>query len=1782
MRGNSSERMDFMLKKRFKWYLAAILMIAIVFVSAKPWQWLVSNAEGAPGISQKAAPRAASGATLQYYGPVGSLSLGSSPGGPPVLDLSGQAAPASAPSRYLSVSGSGNVTASKTVGKLYDDKTPSLASPEAVPSELNGGSYRLSEIWILNSGKSASSQNRDDWDIYDTTRLARLGKFDGFSDINVIDKNDKPYGAIYCWCGWTLEQSIPGGTDEENERHQDHGLEHLLKGESAQYNDVKYSDDDLVYVVNGAVSIYADSSSVIRFVYEETEGSVSAPAVFYDYDITDGFIYGDGDLSQQYPTSGQSSCARVYAKTAGCGINSDGNYEGDGKPKFAFGGSNTGTGLDGSLLDGQPVNAGGAHFGLVKGLDSSGHLVWDERLDVPNLFRDGYAAGKAEIRGQTLGFERTGDTYTLQTAGSIGNLDILSHPVSDNTAWTNNFWPMDSAATFGTDGHDLKFGAADAGRLLADGTLFPVSDDRLDHNSYFGMNFEAEFTVPEGYAGNLDYCFFGDDDMYVFLCDRDYGNARLIVDAGGVHGAMGEYVNLRDYINGSGSYKLVFYFLERGASRSTCWMRFTLPGVVFAELPVTKTTLSIKKEWDDGNDKDGIRPASSIMQVLRDNAVWREVELTARNNWEQVLTDVPMSDSRGNAYTYTLAEKNVPDGYTSSISGLTATNTHVPVVRSSLTARAIWDDGDDADALRPDTVRINFLRDGSLVEAVTLSAADGWQHTFQNMPETNPLTGRRHVYSITQPAAPSGYTASISGLTVTNTHTVTEYTSFTAKIAWDDGDNADGIRPGQVSVNILRDGGQFKTVTLNAADGWECIIDGLLASDPETGRAYHYAIAQASVPDGYTAVVNGFTITNTHTPVGHRDITVRVSWDDADNKDGLRPVSLLVNLLQDGKIFKSITLNAQNSWQHTFEGLPESDARTGHVYVYSAAGPSVPDGYTSSVNGLTITNTHTPIGHTSLAVRLIWDDGDDADRIRPESVSLNLLRDGKVMETMTLRADNGWKHTFTDMPVSDPVTGNAYAYSIAEPDVPDGYTALVNGLTVTNTHEPFPRVSFTVRKVWDDADDADSIRPKDVTINLLKDGKLFNTAVLNEDNNWMKEYPGLEAGHTYTVEEPDVPEGYTSSITSYGNGFDVTNTHVPDKKTSITAKIIWDDGDDKDQMRPGHMDVEVTRDGALYKAITLSPDNGWAYTLDGLPIEDGDGSPYVYAIKEPEAPDGYETSVDGFTITNTHILEQPEVPDKPETISVTVQKVWDDDDDADSIRPDTISVGLYRDSALFKTVKMSASDGWAYTFTGLPKTDDDGSPYKYTAREQEVPDGYKASVNGFTITNSHKPAATMSVTVKKTWDDGDNKDGIRPETVKVHIMQDGSFYKEVMLSAGGGWASTVSGLPVTGSSGKVYKYSVEEPEVPEGYTSSVKGFTVTNTHIPEPAKPEFISATIQAVWDDGDDKDKIRPASMPVALYQDGVLYASATLQASDGWAYTFSKLPKQDKDGNAYTYTVGKWDVPEGYKTSVNGFTITNSHKPSADCLSITIQQVWDDDDNTGGTRPDSITLTVLQDGRDYKEVTLSSENGWACTLDNLPECGEDGNPYKYSIKEPDAPDGYTISVDGFTVTAKQKTDGKNPSGPDGDSEGPSPDDGDNNDGGNEGPGPDDADRPDTEKGPGHDDEEKPAGVTPTKPDRITPTEPGSVTPTEPDGVTSTKPDGVTPTEPGSVTPTGAASANPGAKQPGTDKGSDVIKTGQEFYLPMIALGLAALSGGGFVFTKTARRRKPINQTKK
>ena len=343
-------------------------------------------------------------------------------------------------------------------------------------------------------------------------------------------------------------------------------------------------------------TIYIEDGMVIRLVADQTESNYNNAATFYDYDITnDGRTTWDG-------TNGAH------------GINSNSNYQGNGV-KLAFGNANTGTGLDNQTWNGNTLNKynnasiEGCTFGLVKGLDDQGHIMYADDVSAPNLFDDGTAIGKREITNYSLDFNRAGDTYTLSAVNGAGldnleNFTKLDQYIDGTKFWqnrviyTNNFWPMDSNTNI--DGLTGQYGNERDFVGYGGNDMYPPSDDSKAHNNLFGMVYSVDFKLTEDYVGPLEYYFFGDDDMWVFL------DGRLICDIGGVHSSVGMYVNLWDYIKqgDAGEHTLKFYYTERGLSGSTCYMQFTLPSVSSTTPSYQNSQLKVQKEVVGSADPD--------------------------------------------------------------------------------------------------------------------------------------------------------------------------------------------------------------------------------------------------------------------------------------------------------------------------------------------------------------------------------------------------------------------------------------------------------------------------------------------------------------------------------------------------------------------------------------------------------------------------------------------------------------------------------------------------------------------------------------------------------------------------------------------------------------------------------------------------------------------------------------------------------------------------------------------------------------------------------------------------------------------------------------------------------------------------------------------------------------------------------------------------------------------------------------------------------------------------
>ena len=1084
------------------------------------------------------------------------------------------------------------------------------------------------------------------------------------------------------------------------------------------------------------------------------------------------------------------------------------------------------------------------------------------------------------------------------------------------------------------------------------------------------------------------------------------------------------------------------------------------------------TKVTVNKVWDDNNNQDGIRPASIIVRLYADSVyTGKYTVLSESNNWTYTFDNLPcMKDKVKINYSVAeYTEESVDStAYSSTIvsSGTETnqifkiTNKHTPE-KTSVVIKKKWNDVADLDRIRPNSVKIKlkgYVNDSIVYESETVTmtaygnATDDpsvWSVTINDLDKY--FDGKPIEYKATELTLVDGYNLDENGepQTVTatceeqedgtfvavleNTHVLQRRSMKVYKV-WDDDDNRDGLRPSAVSVYLMTvdgngdkhrytdENGNEVIGVIQESNDWQYTFTNLPIYN-NARETIVYSVEEIT-PSGYTVSysggeVNGITITNSH----HEKtfITVNKVWRDGNDQDGIRPDSVTINLKANGTEIDEVELSDDNNWTYTFENLPVHENGQKISYSVSEDDISVPvefeNGYTRRINRstdsregypndgyiYTVNNIHTP-EKRDICVNKVWSDNNNHDGIRPNQVEITLSvvspsNTGIDDQKGFLSEENNWSYTFKDLPKYH--NGQLIQYTVDETDIAievssNGYSKRIqgdmdNGFTITNTHTT-EKIKLVIEKVWDDNNDSAHMRPTSATFEVTGYQDQIIPVTLNASNNW-KYTLTYDKYYNGVVQEPEVIEvnvgmGYysrntltkssKSRTTTYTYTF--TNTYMPEP-TSITVNKSWIDFNDIDGYRPESINIRLYRrptdrsqSWSYYGPIaSLNEDNDWTYTFNGLypryiydnttqsyieyeytVVEEGysvngryySGTPYHYSSKVEG------NFIDGFTIINTYEV--------PANFDIHFKKFWNDDNDNDGIRPDSINIALigrayddeYGDiietSRTYATVK--AVDNWKYAFTNLPVRYDNGEFIEYSAEEVDTVNGYtqknfsefedgdgtwyysyftwyedyEQNNDSLAIVNEHT-SATTSVKINKTWEDTNNQDGVRPASLTFNLLADGNVYRTVTLNDSNKlstdpntWTYTFTNLPVY-DNGSEITYSVTEGTVttPDGFNDYVSmpvesegdaesGYTFSFTNRYEPETTQY---SVVKRWNDNNDRLGKRPESLLIILKADGVDYMTYTLTQADtgssaaNWSHTFVDLPKY-KDGVEIQYT--------------------------------------------------------------------------------------------------------------------------------------------------------------------------------------------------------------------------------------------------------------------------------------
>ncbi len=288
---------------------------------------------------------------------------------------------------------------------------------------------------------------------------------------------------------------------------------------------------------------------------------------------------------------------------------------------------------------------------------------------------------------------------------------------------------------------------------------------------------------------------------------------------------------------------------------------------------------------------------------------------------------------------------------------------------------------------------------------------------------------------------------------------------------------------------------------------------------------------------------------------------------------------------------------------------------------------------------------------------------------------------------------------------------------------------------------------------------------------------------------------------------------------------------VKSQTVDINGTKTWNDEGNKDKTRPEKITIYLLANGKVINDKEISEADGWKYSFTGLAKYDVNGNEIKYTVDESEV-EKYTKQINGYDIVNTYT---PDNPPTPETVDISGTKTWNDEGNKDKTRPEKITIYLLANGKQVDAKEISEKDGWKYSFTGLAKYDDNKQEIKYTVDESEV-EKYTKQVNGYDIVNTYTPdnpptPETIDISGTKTWNDANNKDGIRPKAIKVKLLANGKEKTSVITTEEQDWKYSFTKLPKYDDDGKEIKYTVDEENV-RGYTKKIDGYDITNTHTP--------------------------------------------------------------------------------------------------------------------------------------------------------------------------------------------------------------------------------------------------------------------------------------------------------------------------------------------------------------
>ena len=551
-------------------------------------------------------------------------------------------------------------------------------------------------------------------------------------------------------------------------------------------------------------------------------------------------------------------------------------------------------------------------------------------------------------------------------------------------------------------------------------------------------------------------------------------------------------------------------------------------------------------------------------------------------------------------------------------------------------------------------------------------------------------------------------------------------------------------------------------------------------------------------------------------------------------------------------------------------------------------------------------------------------------------------------------------------------------YSVVTTTTVDGETKIEKSdpvtVTITNPDPvPLAEEKLNAKKEWEDSMD-ESQREEvgtSVTLYLLVDGEYYYTedgkpvgVVLTEDSNWTEtDYLAVAPGLMVTSDSP---------------AYDSTK-----------PQVTWN-GKTYAIIEPGHEYVFEESDINYHFELT-------AYTHHPMQIGNK-----VYDVLFTKDESGNITGIEsasemGDTISATNTLKGG--------INIVKKVVDENGEEIETNDPFTVKVTL------------TDADG-----EKLPdKKSDDGKEFNIDYRIYYGTKNPAYETSGEKHRSDHIYVSGTEFT--ETLYVGD--------TIRVVNVESGTVYTvtEPSTSKGYEYVETTYELAYAGKD----ENKDEDPDhTVQGnsasYATVANKYTFGDLEVSKTVEaPEGVTVDTEfeftlKLYTDKTKATELKGTSYDYTIGSDkkGTVAAGGTFKLKDGEKITISKLPEgvyfDVLETALKEYTVKSEGASgEIVKDKTQTAAFTNTYVEVPETVTFTVTKKWEDDNNKDLTRPDSVKVKLLADGKDTgKVLELSKATEWTGKFEELDKLGADGKEIKYTVEEAEVPKGYTAEITG------------------------------------------------------------------------------------------------------------------------------------------------------------------------